>query len=79
MITRAQHASFPSDERTWDDQFQTGLRLKLNTWIVGTVPSPDEPSVSLASRRGLVVAHHHFNLLGARCIAVWGQPVHASR
>lgn len=33
-------------------------------WLVGTVPNPDEPSVFLASRRGLIVVHHHFNLLG---------------
>ena len=49
------------DEATWDAQFETGLRLKLNTWLVGTVPSPDEPSVALASRRGLYVIHHHFS------------------
>ena len=40
-----------------------GLRLKLNMWLVGTVPNPDESSVSLASRRGLVVIHHHFSEL----------------
>ena len=49
------------DEKTWDDQFQTGLRLKVNMWLVGTVPNPDEFSVSLASRRGLIVIHHHFS------------------
>ena len=32
------------DESTWNDQFETGLRLKLNMWLVGTVPNPDEVS-----------------------------------
>ena len=44
--------------------FETTLRLKANGIIVGTVPYPDEKSISLACRRGLVVVDHHFNLLG---------------
>ena len=44
--------------------YETTLRLKANAFLVGTVPYPDEKSLTLASRRGLVVTNHHFNLLG---------------
>ncbi len=33
-------------------------------FIVGTVPFPDERSITLAAKRGLIVTDHHFNLLG---------------
>ena len=49
---------------TFDWLYETTLRLKANAFLVGTVPYPDEKSLTLASRRGLVVGDHHFNLLG---------------
>jgi len=33
-------------------------------FLVGTVPLPDERSIAHASRRGFIITHHHFNLLG---------------
>ena len=43
------------DLATFDRFFETLLRLKGNLFLVGTVPLPDENSIALASRRGLVV------------------------
>ncbi|XP_065830339.1 uncharacterized protein [Oscarella lobularis] len=51
------------DRTTWDNLFETLLRLKGNMFLVGTIPFPDEFSLKLASRRGLVLTQHHFNLL----------------
>lgn len=50
---------------TFDAFFQTALRIKANTFLVGTNPFPDERSVLLAARRGLTIIHHHYNLLGS--------------
>eukprot|EP00117_Sycon_ciliatum_P039994 scpid74399/ scgid29458/ len=49
---------------TFNWLYETTLRIKANAFLVGTVPYPDEKSLTLASRRGLVVTNHHFNLLG---------------
>jgi hypothetical protein len=53
----------------WDEACQTLLRLKGNAMIVGTNPFPDESSVALVARRGLVVQHHHYDLLGLNVFA----------
>ena len=37
---------------------------QANMAIVGTVPYPDERSIRLAARRGIIITNHHFNLLG---------------
>jgi hypothetical protein len=52
------------DERTYDQLYQTALRLKANTVLPATNPFPDEAAYALAARRGLVVTHHHYDLLG---------------
>lgn len=52
------------DLATWDKICETLLRLKGNTMLVGTNPFPDEDSVALVARRGIVVQHHHYNLCG---------------
>lgn len=61
------------DVQTWDDICQTLLRLKGNGILVGTNPFPDEDSVSLVARRGVVVQHHHYNLLGIN-VFTWPLP-----
>lgn len=33
--------------------------------IVGTIPYPDEISIKLAAKRGIIVTDHHFDLLGS--------------
>jgi hypothetical protein len=52
------------DMYTYNMLFETLLRLKGNGAIVASNPFPDEDSVALASRRGVVVVHHHYNCLG---------------
>ena len=49
----------------FDAMLETALRLKLNGVLVGTNPFPDDDNVKLVARRGLVVHHHHYNLLGS--------------
>jgi hypothetical protein len=49
----------------WSRLCETALRLKANTIQAGTVSYPDETSVAVATRRGLVVTASHFNLLGS--------------
>jgi hypothetical protein len=55
----------------WDMLYQTVLRMKCNLVLVGTDPYPDEKSIALAAKRGLVVSNHHFNLLGMN---IWRWP-----
>ncbi len=45
--------------------FEATLRMKGNMMIVGTIPYPDEISIALAAKRGLIVTDHHFDLLGS--------------
>ena len=52
-------------DTAYDKYYETSLRLKLNGVLVGTNPAPDERSVALAARRGLIIHHHHYNLLGS--------------
>eukprot|EP01084_Bolivina_argentea_P199857 341877_1 len=44
--------------------FESILRMKGNGIIVGTDPLPDENSLFLAAKRGLIIADHHFNQFG---------------
>ena len=45
--------------------FESTLRMKGNMMIVGTIPYPDEISIKLAAKRGIIVTDHHFDLLGS--------------
>jgi len=49
---------------TWDELCETLLRIKANAMLIGTNPYPDENSVALVSRRGVVIQHHHYDILG---------------
>ena len=51
------------DMRTWDIIYETLLRNKANMIIPGTSPNPDEPSLTLASRRGLTLSQSHFEIV----------------
>lgn len=53
------------DLATWDRLFDTSLRLKLNMYLTGTNPLPDEKSLELAARRGLWITQHHYDLVGS--------------
>jgi hypothetical protein len=48
----------------YDRIFLTFLRLGANMVLAGTYISPDSPILDLASRRGLVLAQHHFQVVG---------------
>lgn len=48
----------------WDAICETLLRIKGNAMIPGTNPFPDESSLRLVARRGLIVMSHHYDLLG---------------
>jgi hypothetical protein len=50
------------DLAAWDTFFQTALRMKVNMFLVGTNPFPDDTATELCSRRGIVVSHHHYDL-----------------
>eukprot|EP00039_Didymoeca_costata_P032960 m.40100 g.40100 ORF g.40100 m.40100 type:complete len:827 (+) comp9627_c0_seq1:100-2580(+) len=52
------------DTYTWDAIFETLLRNKGNMIIPGTSPNPDEKSLKLAFKRGIVVSQSHFEILG---------------
>ncbi len=49
----------------FDNIFLTILRLGGNMVLPGTYLAPDSPVLDLAARRGLVLAQHHFQILGA--------------
>lgn len=53
------------DLAAWDVFFQTALRLKCNLFLVGTNPFPDSTANALAARRGLIISHHHYDLVGS--------------
>lgn len=48
----------------WDKVFEALLRLKGNMVVPGTFLFPDEPQVRAASERGLIISHHHIEVLG---------------
>ncbi len=59
----------PEDERTmWRRIFETILRLKGNMVIAGTDRGGEELS-EMAADMGLILTHHHTELLGARMFA----------
>jgi len=57
---------------TIDNILQTLLRAKGNTIIMGTTPYPDERSLKLAARRGVVLTASHFEIVGFNAFA-WSQ------
>lgn len=48
----------------WNKIYETVLRLKGNLIVPGTWVFPNEPSLQLASRRGLILNQHHAEPLG---------------
>lgn len=52
------------DPSTVDVILQTLLRAKGNCIIMGTTPYPDERSLRLAARRGVVITASHFEIVG---------------
>lgn len=57
------------DPSTVDLILETLLRAKANTIILGTTPYPDERSLKLAARRGVVLTASHFEILGFNAFA----------
>ena len=57
------------DASTLDAILAALLRSKGNAIIVGTTPYPDEKSLRLASRRGVVLTASHFEILGFNAFA----------
>ena len=57
------------DPSTLDDILSTLLRAKANTIILGTTPYPDERSLRLAARRGVIITASHFEILGFNAFA----------
>lgn len=55
---------------TWDQIFETILRLKGNMIVPGTWIFPDDAQVLAASKRGLIVNQHHATPLGVN-VARW--------
>ena len=57
------------DAATVDMILETLLRAKANTIILGTTPYPDERSLKLAARRGVILTASHFEILGFNAFA----------
>ncbi|HEX8712070.1 MAG TPA: glycosyl hydrolase 115 family protein [Terracidiphilus sp.] len=60
--------------KTWDNVFETILRLKGNMIVPGTWIFPDDAQVLAASQRGLIVNQHHATPLGVNA-ARWPEGV----
>jgi hypothetical protein len=60
--------------KTWDNVFETILRLKGNMIVPGTWIFPDDAQVLAASERGLIVNQHHATPLGVNA-ARWPEGV----
>jgi hypothetical protein len=60
--------------KTWDNIFETTLRLKGNMIVPGTWIFPDDAQVQAASERGLIVNQHHAIPLGVN-VARWPRDV----
>jgi hypothetical protein len=56
------HGPVPS--QVYDLIFLSALRLGANMILPATYVSPESPVLDLAARRGLVLAQHHFQVLG---------------
>jgi Glycosyl hydrolase family 115 len=60
--------------KTWDNVYETILRLKGNMVVPGTWTFPDDAPVHLATERGLIVNQHHAIPLGVN-VARWPRDV----
>jgi hypothetical protein len=60
--------------KTWDNIYETILRLKGNMVVPGTWIFPDDAQVRLAAERGLIINQHHAIPLGVN-VARWPQDV----
>jgi hypothetical protein len=60
--------------KTWDNIYETILRLKGNMVVPGTWIFPDDAQVHLATERGLIVNQHHAIPLGVN-VARWPKDV----
>jgi hypothetical protein len=60
--------------KTWDNIYETILRLKGNMVVPGTWIFPDDAQVHLAAVRGLIVNQHHAIPLGVN-VARWPRDV----
>jgi hypothetical protein len=60
--------------KTWDNIYETILRLKGNMVVPGTWIFPDDAQVHLATERGLIVNQHHAIPLGVN-VARWPRDV----
>ena len=49
---------------TANQLYETILRNKANLIVPGTTTNADEPHIALAHRRGLAIAHSHFEIVG---------------
>ncbi len=58
----------------WNKIYETTLRLKGNVVAPGTWIFPDEPQITLAGKRGLIVTQHHAIPLGVN-VARWPENV----
>eukprot|EP01083_Nonionella_stella_P065135 170403_1 len=64
LTFKDKHGSQVASLDVLDWIFESTLRMKANTILVGTDPYPDEYSLFYANKRGLYITDHHFNLLG---------------
>lgn len=60
--------------KTWDNIYETILRLKGNMVVPGTWILPDDAQVHLATERGLIINQHHAIPLGVN-VARWPKDV----
>lgn len=60
--------------KTWDNVFETILRLKGNMVVPGTWIFPDDAQVHAAAERGLIINQHHAIPLGVN-VARWPKDV----
>ncbi len=65
---KSDHTSISLD--AWNRIYETTLRLKGNIVAPGTWIFPDEPQISLAGKRGLIITQHHAIPLGVN-VARW--------
>ena len=61
------------DSRAYLQAFETMLRLKANVVVPATNPFPDGELYALAAARGLILSHHHYDLVGGNVFS-WPIP-----
>lgn len=49
------------------------MLLQANCALIGTNPFPDDTATALAARRGIVISHHHYDLVGSNVFS-WPLP-----